>query len=220
MLNRIAVLIIILAFALPASAASITLLSPFQECTLSNGRVRLVGLASGAEKGKVQFDGRNTSFRIKDGAFSTTVNLPAGVHELKLIVGEKTTTLTLTIDPEAKGALYSYHTEMEDGECTACHEKGAEPIAYDTDLSTVCGRCHSADFSARHVHGPVAMGMCSSCHDPHGSTFESFLRMEQADLCIDCHNQPITAGHRERAGEDACMKCHDPHESEKRFLIK
>ena len=78
------------------------------------------------------------------------------------------------IDPKAKESPYIYHAEMEDGECMACHES-SEPIAYDTDLSTVCGRCHSADFSKRHVHGPVAMGMCSACHDPHGSRSSTHL---------------------------------------------
>jgi predicted CXXCH cytochrome family protein len=219
MLTRIAVILLVLFTALPATAASLTLLSPFEDCTVTNGRIRLIGLASGAEKGKVEFDGRNTSFRVKDGKFSTTLNLPTGTHEIKLVVGEKVKTLNLTVDPKATKSVYSYHAEMEEGECTACHE-GTEPIAYDTDLSTVCGRCHSADFSARHVHGPVAMGMCSACHDPHGSTYESFLRMEQADLCIDCHNQPITSGHRSTAGETACLECHDPHESEKQFLVK
>ncbi len=85
----------------------------------------------------------------------------------------------------------------------------------------VTEECH-ADYSKKqHVHGPVSLGDCKSCHeavDPAVHTYK--LARSGRDLCEYCHldqttkkniHEPLTTGD--------CTECHDPHSSENPALI-
>lgn len=67
---------------------------------------------------------------------------------------------------------------------------------------------------------------CSSCHDPHGTEHEKFLRQPWQDgvLCLKCHVKPGWSGSTHQASTTvfaaqgsqqvktlACMGCHQPH---------
>ncbi|MFQ5883507.1 MAG: ammonia-forming cytochrome c nitrite reductase subunit c552 [Thermoplasmata archaeon] len=60
-----------------------------------------------------------------------------------------------------------------------------------------CQGCHVAQVAVvetieggtvdRPISNPQPIG-CAVCHDPHGSLYQSQLRMDPADLCATCHN--------------------------------
>jgi predicted CXXCH cytochrome family protein len=85
----------------------------------------------------------------------------------------------------------------------------------------VTEECHSDYGKKAHVHAPVGLGDCKSCHkpaDPNKHTWQ--LARKGSDLCEYCHldqaakkivHSPLKTGN--------CMECHDPHSSDNKFLI-
>jgi len=124
------------------------------------------------------------------------------------------------------------HPPYADGDCTVCHESGdsgsfsgtATLVAPVTEL---CITCHDdvevETLREEHawVHGPVAAGACTSCHNPHQTTFPSLLlAAPERDLCIRCHtgaSGPSQKNHSTVA-ERSCLDCHAPHSADGRSL--
>ncbi len=92
----------------------------------------------------------------------------------------------------------------------------------------LCGGCHN-DLDAETlavtramVHGPLAMGDCLVCHDPHKSANLHLVRKTPVSmLCHGCHNPQETADlHSNRHDvETTCTKCHDPHAADRPHLL-
>ena len=85
----------------------------------------------------------------------------------------------------------------------------------------VTAECH-ADYQAKkHVHGPVALGACKSCHrdaDPAAHTY-NLVRQGQ-ELCAYCHlDQTLDKNVHQPLQEGKCTGCHDPHATDYPFLI-
>ncbi len=81
--------------------------------------------------------------------------------------------------------------------------------------------CH-ADYGQKpHVHGPVSLGDCKSCHqavDPNAHTYK-FTRQGN-DLCEYCHLDQTAKKHiHEPLKTGDCMQCHDPHSGENPDLL-
>lgn len=210
-----------LAFAsllLPAAALALELVAPAPDCVLRDGRVLVVGKAAKADKGKVDFDGKATSFRIKDGTFTVALDLGPGAHEVRFTAGDETLVTKWQVDPAAKAGFYTYHPSIKSAACKDCHDEGTPLLNAAENVSAVCRRCHPA-YDDKFVHGPVAMGLCAACHNSHGAVTPHLLRMSTEDLCADCHNQPITEKHSKNEGGE-CLGCHNPHSSQKQFLAR
>ncbi len=88
------------------------------------------------------------------------------------------------------------------------------------DVAPLCYRCHKK-FAARikgyaHQHGPIGMGACTMCHNPHASNFPKLLQNEANTLCVNCHSmqetlqQPVVHQVIKTKG---CTACHNPHGS-------
>jgi len=87
--------------------------------------------------------------------------------------------------------------------------------------SELCLTCHAdleEEMGRKLVHGPVADGECTSCHDPHVARFEHLLRRESNRLCQGCHTNlrdelrlPVVHGALKAGGD--CVQCHSPHSS-------
>lgn len=88
-----------------------------------------------------------------------------------------------------------------------------------------CYGCHQdkiGEFAQEYIHGPVAGGACTICHDPHGGDFASTLNQPAVLLCLSCHedqlarkaevpHQPFENGQ--------CVDCHDPHSTRNRWVL-
>ncbi len=85
----------------------------------------------------------------------------------------------------------------------------------------VTEECH-ADYGKKpHVHGPVGLGDCKSCHeamDPVAHTYK--LARSGRDLCEYCHlDQTTKKNIHEPLKTGDCTECHDPHSSDSPALI-
>ena len=77
----------------------------------------------------------------------------------------------------AKGLdIYRYHFKKNAYGCEVCHGN-AQDDGYKvrTMESDACYQCHARVDDAPWTHGPVAVGQCSVCHEPHGSKNAKFL---------------------------------------------
>jgi predicted CXXCH cytochrome family protein len=94
-----------------------------------------------------------------------------------------------------------------------------------------CGACHAKIAKGEVVHGPVAVGMCGTCHEykksanAAGGRAAPVLKRTQPGLCLDCH-ESMNAKLQDLPPEDPknprplCSACHNPHASGLRYLLK
>ncbi len=123
------------------------------------------------------------------------------------------------------------HRPVAEKRCEACHRierSDSGPIAFsgvpelNAPPEELCFRCHSFG-PARIVHGPVARGLCLSCHLPHQSPHDHLLRQaDQKSLCGACHSGEtfVTEEAHRAYGDRACSSCHDPHASDREALLR
>jgi DmsE family decaheme c-type cytochrome len=89
------------------------------------------------------------------------------------------------------------HHPLREGKmaCTSCHSQHgttAPASLVKSTVNEVCTTCH-AEFRGPFLweHQPVTED-CANCHDPHGSTQASLLKVRAPFLCQQCHE---AAGH-------------------------
>ncbi len=90
----------------------------------------------------------------------------------------------------------------------------------------LCLNCHkgaNSIISKKNVHKPVAMGLCTSCHNPHTAKNEKLIGSELKDLCFKCHTKakllPGEVVHKP-VKDGQCLACHDAHSADKKGLVK
>jgi DmsE family decaheme c-type cytochrome len=118
------------------------------------------------------------------------------------------------------------HARGETVNCLTCHSIHApdrkQPRLLMSSPDTLCASCHethAASFRAKpfaHRLGRAGMS-CVSCHDPHGLTEKSALKLTRAEElpCVSCHAEkrgPFVFPHVTGVAGD-CMTCHEPHGS-------
>lgn len=123
--------------------------------------------------------------------------------------------------------LWYVHEPQKD--CTLCHGKGKQQRGFSLQVRLtapvpkLCYGCH-ADYtvSAPFVHGPVAVGQCLFCHNPHKSKIEHLLKEPEPKLCYLCHDintvELIPAHFTNQ--QFACTDCHNAHVSPVKALLK
>ncbi|MEW5807166.1 MAG: cytochrome c3 family protein, partial [Acidobacteriota bacterium] len=93
---------------------------------------------------------------------------------------------------------YYHPSKVEGGRCSICHSIHSGKNGKLLALSglDVCNQCHGAHFKFSHPMGKNVRDvwherdelLCTSCHDPHGTNYRAFLRLDPArELCIQCH---------------------------------
>lgn len=127
---------------------------------------------------------------------------------------------------------WSVHKPRED--CSNCHfERKKGQFTTDTRLIApvpqLCYDCHATSTKdmgkvvvASSVHGPVAIGDCLWCHNPHKSRYEALLEEPQPKLCYECHEKDAiedVPGHSAWL-ESRCTDCHEPHASASKSLLR
>ena len=113
-------------------------------------------------------------------------------------------------------------------DCSICHGKRKQrSFSSQTYLTApvpkLCYNCHT-DYtaSAPFVHGPVAVGQCLFCHNPHKSKIEHLLIAPEPGLCYQCHDIDtieLIAAHLPKQ-LSACTDCHNAHASSAKTLLK
>ncbi len=116
-----------------------------------------------------------------------------------------------------------YHPPYRLRQCTACHasESSFKPP---TDQIAVCGKCHADHVkwpSDAWVHGPVALGRCTLCHEPHKGQYKELLTTPQPGLCFTCHDKQrlLSRSYHEQGDVTTCSRCHDPHSAGNEYLL-
>lgn len=112
-------------------------------------------------------------------------------------------------------------------DCTLCHDKSRQRVFSSQTylikpVPELCYQCH-ADYttSASYVHGPVAVGECLLCHNPHKSRIEHLLKEPLPKLCYRCHDvnrNELIPAHLNKQ-EFACTYCHNAHKGQVRFFL-
>ena len=79
-----------------------------------------------------------------------------------------------------------YHAPYQEKMCSDCHDldRGNSLIE---EQPALCYQCHddpAAEYELQ--HGPVAVGYCTSCHDPHQSDASALLKYKGQALCFSC----------------------------------
>ncbi len=120
-----------------------------------------------------------------------------------------------------KADIHRYHFKDSAFDCDSCHpdaaNKGFKAQGMESDG---CYECHERVDKANWVHGPVGVGQCSVCHEPHGSKTANFLRRHGDKLCMFCHDQDRLQTHITAVKSNDCMGCHDPHAAKNTALLR
>ncbi len=88
------------------------------------------------------------------------------------------------------------------------------------DASCITPGCHLSLVDAKHIHGPVAVANCESCHDADTGVHVYPMKRAGNQTCLFCHPVVGARAHEHAAIEDnGCVACHDPHRSDVKFLL-
>jgi predicted CXXCH cytochrome family protein len=114
---------------------------------------------------------------------------------------------------------YSQHGPYAARLCEGCHQRGSNRLVRPAE--DLCTYCHDITIDRKRLHGPLASGGCTVCHDPHGSRNRYLLVSAPGDFCFYCHQRKEVFGreaHQDR--ETECTACHDAHGSGNEFLLR
>ncbi|NOX90396.1 MAG: hypothetical protein GXO77_15405 [Calditrichaeota bacterium] len=122
----------------------------------------------------------------------------------------KANRLTLQKKNEPEAVL---HPPFADRDCAVCHNMGIGSSLSERQPE-LCFECHD-DFRSEYtqLHGPVALGKCTTCHHPHLSKNKYLLKRAGQQLCLYCHQKSDVLKNEvhEDLGDTACTECHNAH---------
>ncbi len=151
-----------------------------------------------------------------------------GVPPLQSDIIQKDLVDSNSIEPNQPGQEPAWYAHEPTRDCTNCHSKRKQrSFSPQTHLKApipeLCYTCHD-DFtsSALFVHGPVAVGQCTFCHNPHRSKIRHLLVTPEPGLCFLCHDKntiELIAAHLPKQLSN-CTDCHNPHTSSTKGLLQ
>jgi predicted CXXCH cytochrome family protein len=113
--------------------------------------------------------------------------------------------------------------------CANCHDMTKKPRwatpEFMKEPLQLCYDCHpGSNYSGSidYVHGPVAVGDCMRCHNPHRSNQKYLLKLPVPDVCYQCHEKADIESIADHPVEllSECLECHVGHSSSERGLLK
>lgn len=214
---------------------TIKLVAPVNNAVVDRLPVPLIGTVSDPRLSEVTAEINDTSLvlSVRNSTFSTMLTLREGINMIR-VTGRGVVPVVLNIlhNPDMPGKmtyrLYRSHGMLTRKDCSMCHDEGGRSYAIATSDANLCFKCHERWPARKFVHGPVAIGSCTVCHDPHGQTNPAFLLAVGEELCFRCHTAADalkhlairTAGSGDFLREKGCVYCHDPHQAERRYLLR
>jgi predicted CXXCH cytochrome family protein len=212
----------------------IALLAPANNAVVDTLPVPLIGTVSDdrLEEVSAEINDARLVLSVRNRAFSTLLTLREGINTIRIAGdGVEASVLNILYNPalpkEMTYRRYRSHGMLNRKDCFVCHQEQSRTYAISTDDATLCAKCHERRAAARFVHGPVAVGSCTVCHDPHGETNPALLVKSGDELCFQCHAESEVLKHLVQSADGAsflrekgCTSCHDPHQAERKFLIR
>ena len=114
------------------------------------------------------------------------------------------------------------HYPYGEKECAMCHDERSLGDMVEP-MPGRCYLCHEdLAGSFNYLHGPVAGGYCTACHDPHRSENDHLLRFTGMDLCFYCHRQSGVLKnemHQDLEGMK-CLDCHNAHGGDDKYIFQ
>ena len=123
---------------------------------------------------------------------------------------------------ESGGSQSSRHQPYEEKRCDDCHDKTKEGGLVTAKIE-LCFQCHKDFIKGSYVHGPVAVGDCLACHEPHTSRYASLLKADKNQICSVCHREKrLSIALHDKVSERqiSCSDCHDPHYGSASYFMK
>ncbi|WP_246163143.1 cytochrome c3 family protein [Oryzomonas sagensis] len=117
----------------------------------------------------------------------------------------------------------SSHKPYNEKQCDRCHDKTTESGFVVKSKNELCFVCHTGFVKGSFVHGPIAVGDCLACHEPHSSSNPSLLKSPAGQVCNACHREKRQASglHENSASHDLiCINCHDPHYGNVQYFLR
>lgn len=121
-----------------------------------------------------------------------------------------------------KNKAGSKHRPWAEKNCLSCHNFQADN-KLKLPTNEICSLCHKNFIQGKNVHGPVAVGACLACHDPHTTANPSLLRKSLDTICFKCHKEKRLADtmHDKIVSNGMlCVDCHDPHSGNLHYFLK
>ena len=131
-------------------------------------------------------------------------------------------------DPDTPSEVFWYQPESTLG-CEGCHgDRKSRGFSRQVNLLApvpdLCHQCHKQFMDLPgHVHGPVAVGVCTFCHEPHRTRHKYLLKSSIPELCYQCHDPDEIAFFDSKHADESyakCNQCHEGHASENQSLLK
>jgi predicted CXXCH cytochrome family protein len=214
---------------------TISLLSPSNNAVVDRLPVPLIGTVSDARLAEVtlEINDSHLILSVANRTFSTMLSLREGINTVR-ITGPGVVPVLLNIlhnpalPKEMTYRLYRSHGMVTRKDCYACHDEKSRSYAIAGSDADLCAKCHDRRPVAKFLHGPVAIGSCTVCHDPHGQTNPAFLVASGEALCFRCHTEADALKHLVSRSpgsgdflrEKGCTFCHDPHQADRKFLLR
>jgi predicted CXXCH cytochrome family protein len=214
---------------------AIELLAPANNAVVDRLPVPLIGTVSDPRLAEVtvEINDERIILSVSKRAFSTMLTLREGINTIRISgSGVVPAVLNILFSPalpkEMTYRLYRSHGAFNRKDCFTCHDASTGGWTISLEDAAMCAKCHERRAPAKFVHGPVAIGSCTVCHDPHGQTRPSFLTASGEALCFRCHTESDVLKHiatlPEKAGalfrDKGCVYCHDPHQADRKYLLR
>lgn len=156
---------------------------------------------------------------------------PGGAVSVVPAASPPTSVQTTCVTSECHATLVAQqfmHPPSAQKQCEACHSL-ADEAAHRFQLTAkepeLCYQCHDRPPAAAFQHGPVALGMCTVCHNPHSAPQKFMLPEVGKNLCLTCHDEMAQHLRSVRVphgaiDQNGCTPCHDPHRADLRYQLK
>lgn len=128
---------------------------------------------------------------------------------------------TQKVNASTNAATQFIHEPYNGRGCSNCHDSKAQS-KLNTPQPDLCYNCHS-NFKDKFkvIHGPVAGGFCTSCHNPHMADNKKLLVKSGQAMCTGCHLKAEVLKNEVHTdiAETSCTECHNPHGGSDKNLL-